>query len=58
MYMKLQHNVEIGSTEFADRLDTMDNVQERINNAQETLGKMAPIIEILKNMGRTGSEEY
>lgn len=55
-HTKPWHNLEVGSTEFAQRLDTVGNMQEGMNNAEETLGKMAPIIEIWKNVGGTGSE--
>lgn len=51
-YMKPWCNLEVGSTELADRLDTVHNVQEGTNNAEETLRKMAPIVEIWKKCGR------
>lgn len=50
--MKPWCNLEVGSPELADRLDTVHNMQEGTNNAEETLRKMAPIVEIWKKCGR------
>lgn len=50
------HNLEVESTDLADSLDTMGNVQEGMNTVQESLGKMVPITEIWKNLGGTHFE--
>lgn len=54
--MKSLHNLEVESIDLADRLDTMGNAQEGINNVQEILGKMVPITEIQNNVGGTHFE--